>query len=120
LALPLKLAFMLVLVAGCDLLKPATIRCESVPPAVPAVPKERQQKLDELADLQLDIDLEIARADKRAIEGTQQIDRAVHDLSSKALREHAKNASQLVHEALEASDETEKTLERVARHGCGR
>lgn len=50
--LPMALA----LLAGCNLLKPGTIRCESAPPSAPAVPKERQDKLDELADLQLDID----------------------------------------------------------------
>jgi autotransporter translocation and assembly factor TamB len=116
----LKLALALVLLAGCDLFKPATIRCESVPSAVtaPEVPKERQEKLAELADLQLDIDLEIARADKHEIEIDQQMDQAAHEVSQKALREHAKNVGQLFHQALEASEETGKTLERIARHRC--
>jgi hypothetical protein len=116
------IAFAVVLVAGCDFLKPATIRCESVPPTVtaPVVPAERQAKLDELADLQLDIDLEIPHADKREIEIARQTRQATYDLSSKALREHAKNASQLFHDSLEASEEEDKTLERIARHRSGR
>jgi hypothetical protein len=115
----LKLALMLVLATGCDLPK---VRCEyAAPPTVPApaVPKGRQDKLDELADLQLDIDLEIARADKSEIEIVQQMSRNAHELSAKAAREHAKNASQLVREAVEFGGEVDKTLERIARHRCG-
>jgi hypothetical protein len=61
----------LVLVAaGCEWFqgKPPLFRCESVPAAASAVSKERQAKLDELADLQLDIDLAIAREDQENVE----------------------------------------------------
>jgi hypothetical protein len=115
----LKLTFVLVLAtAGCDLPK---VRCEYVaPPASPApvVPKGRQDKLDELADLQLDIDLEIARADKSEIETVKGISQGLHELSAKAIHDHAKNAPQLLHESMEAGEEVDKTLERIARHRC--
>ena len=65
---------------GCDFLKdksaapsPTNIRCEQIGPPLPEIPADRKKRLDEIADLNSYIDLEIARHDKSGIDSVKMV-----------------------------------------------
>jgi flagellar basal body L-ring protein FlgH len=107
----------LVLVAGCELPK---VRCEYVPQPSPVVSKERQAKLNELADLQVDIDLAIAREDKTNIDIAEGGYEGARKIFHEAQDQRAKNTGQLLRTVVEENENLDKVLEAAARHRCSR
>lgn len=108
---------MLVLVAGCEWFqdKPAVVRCETV---APPVPKLRQEKIDELTDLNLDIDLAIAREDKANVDNAEYGYKGAQSIYHEALDRtpRAPNLKTLLDEVVDENDRLDKALEVAARH----
>lgn len=101
---------LLLLLAGCDWLKSA-----------PDVPKERRDRLEEIADLQSKIDLAIAKNDSNVLLSAQDYaDRLVKQIGEANAAKNYERSDQLRKQLEEAEASLDKAADVAARHRCNR
>lgn len=82
----------------------------------PPIPDERQKRLDELADLNSQIDLAVARSDWDTITSDQKMLESLRDAYHKSMTAKSPTAGRDLKAALEVDNELTKALDAAARH----
>jgi len=105
-----KLVAVLVLLAGCNLFKSA-----------PEVPKERRDRLEEIADLQSKIDLITARNDSAVLLSAQDYaDRLTKQIADANTAKNYQLSDHLRSQLQDAEADIDKAIDRAAKHRCSR
>jgi hypothetical protein len=105
---------------SCDYLRdkpavppPTNIRCEQVGPPLPDIPEDRKKRLDEIADLNSYIDLEVARHDKSAIDSVKMVIDGAHETMEK---NKGPSKGRDVKNYLDAVNALDEAIDTAAKH----